>query len=160
MDSTTTFVVRKKLNVDHNTFLKIYKKPARALRLRGQIVSDGEGSYHFRLDGRVDAVKEYLVFVSIGAPALGTVSGVYLWVGDELYTDAEALFQRPAYLIPPDDPTEDAVVPVAYIPKVRSWVANILFHSIDLSPRHMYPRQICMGGLGHFSSLGPPERNP
>ena len=118
MDATTTFIVQKKLDVPHSTFLKIYRKPARALRLRGQIVSHGESRYHFRLDGTPAAVKEYLAFVSIGAPALGTVSGVYLWIGDDMYTGAEALWQRPTYLLPPDDPSEDAVVPVSYVPKV------------------------------------------
>ena len=119
MDATVTFVVRKQLAVAHEKFLRIFSKPARALRLRGEIVAHHRTHYHFRMDGRPDAVKEFLAFVSIGAPAFGTLSGVYLWIGEDLYTGEEALRQRPTYLLPPDDPRDDSVVPESYIPQVR-----------------------------------------
>ncbi len=155
MESTTTFTVRKELDVPHSTFLRIFLKPARYLRLRREIVAQGAHRYHFRIDGPAPAVKEYLAFVCIGAPALGPVSGVYLWIGDDLYTGAEALSQRPPDLLPPNDPTEDHVVPVAYIPQV-SFNAYLHMHLWG-DPRRPTPKTI---HWPHFPFSKPPPTRP
>ncbi len=115
MESTTTFIVRKALNIPHDKYVRIFRRPARHLKLRGQIVCHGGVKYHFRLDGEENAIKQYLAFVSTAAPALGPVSGIYLWVGDDLYTDEEALAQKPRNLTVVDDCHSDAVVPEHYI---------------------------------------------
>ncbi len=114
MEATATFTVKKKLPVPHDTFLSIYLKPARALRLHGEIAAH-DGKYHFRLDGRAAAMKEFLAFAALGAPAFGSVDGLYLWLGEDLYTGAEAFAQTTLHIKPPDHPTEDHVVPESYI---------------------------------------------
>ncbi len=113
MDSTATFYVNKDLPVDNDTFLSLYLKPARAMKLCGQIVAQGGFRYHFRIDGPSEALKEFIAYAAIGGPAFGTVRGLYLWIGDELYTEEEALAQtlRPFEVKAPRKPADDHVVP-------------------------------------------------
>ncbi len=115
MDSTATFYVTKTLPIAHEAYLSIYLKTARALRLRGQIIAQGGYRYHFRIDGPAPALKEFVAFAAVGGPALGLVKGLYLWIGDELYTEEEAIAQTRQHIRPADNPAKDHVVPESYV---------------------------------------------
>ena len=115
MESTATFTVKKTLPVSHDTFLAIFLKPARALRLHGQIVAQGAHRYHFRVDGRANDVKEFIAYAAIGAPAFGSIDGLHLWVGHNMYTGAEAVAQTTHHFQPATNPREDHVVPESYV---------------------------------------------
>ncbi len=112
MAATAIFCVHRKLNVDNDTFVYLFWKPAASLKLKGEIVADDELRYHFRVDGSMEAVKDLLAYVSIGAPAFGRLTDIELWdnVNESVTRGPEALLTRPNYLVHPP-PTDDAVVP-------------------------------------------------